>query len=152
MQTRQPKCLRTSKIKYAINRNNPYPSIPVYSPEVLENLKQRGIDPAHVTLQQLFHECLAACGSDTSLMSGAETRILISYAKIRKYLLEHYPQTRQEAQLLGKVWTELPEESVQINLILAKDDPKKKLFFKLMVNLEAIYEKICCSAGSSQRI
>jgi hypothetical protein len=112
------------------------------SPEVLEKLKQAGIDPETVTLQQLFSETLDVCGSDTSLMSGAETEILLTYVKTRKYLIEHYPQTRQEAELLGRIWTELPDEQVQINMALAKDDPKKKLFFHLIMKLEAIYEKI----------
>jgi hypothetical protein len=112
------------------------------SPEVLEKLKERGINPETVTLQQLFPEVLDACGSDTSLMSGAETEILVSYAKTRRYLLEHYPQTRQDAEQLGRVWTELPDEPVQINMALAKDDPKKRLFFQLMLKLEEIYEKI----------
>lgn len=112
------------------------------SPEAIKKLKDRGINPERVTLQQLFPEILDACGSDTSLMSGAETEILIAYAKTRKYLLEHYPQTRQEAEQLGRVWTELPNEPIQINIALAKDDPKKKLFFQLMIKLEAIYEKI----------
>ncbi len=111
-------------------------------PDVLEKCKRDGIDPDNVTLQQLFPQCLDACGSDTSLMSGAETEILITYGETRKYLLEHYPQTRREAEQLGQVWTELPEETVQINMALARDDPKKKLFFQLMIKLEAIYEKI----------
>ncbi len=126
--------------QYNPDREKAEPTI--YSPEVLEKLKQQGIVPENVTLQQLFPETLDACGSDTSLMSGAETQILISYAKTRKYLLENYPQTRQEAEQLGRVWTEMPEDSVQINMALAKDDPKKKLFFQLMIKLEVIYGKI----------
>jgi len=112
------------------------------SPEVLEKCKQQNINPDNVSLQQLFPECLDACGSDTSLMSGAETEIMLAYAKTRKYLLEHYPQTRQEAEMLGLAWTEMLEDHVQINMALAKDDPKKKRFFQLIMKLDAIYEKI----------
>ena len=55
------------------------------SPEVLEKLKQQGIDPENVTLAQLFPECLDSDGNDLSLMSGAELEIMITYAKTRKY-------------------------------------------------------------------
>jgi hypothetical protein len=128
------------KIREQKSRSKPLSS--TLSTEVFEKCRQQGIDPDNVTLEQLFPECLDACGSDTSLMSGAETKIMITYAKTRRYLIEHYPQTRQEAELLGKVWTEMPEDPVQINLALAKDDPKKKLFFESMIKLMAIYEKI----------
>jgi hypothetical protein len=130
------------KHKIREQKSSSKPLSSTLSPEVLKKCRQQGIDHDKVTLQQLFPECIDACGSDTSLMSGAETKIMITYAKTRRYLIEHYPQTRQEAELLGKVWTEMPEDPVQINLALAKDDPKKKLFFELMIKLMAIYEKI----------
>jgi hypothetical protein len=69
------------------------------SPEVLEKLKQQGIDPETVTLAQLFPECLGPDGNDLSLMSGAEWEIMITYAKTRKYLLEKYPQSQEEARI-----------------------------------------------------
>jgi hypothetical protein len=67
-------------------------------PEVLEKLKQRGIDPENVTLKQMFPETLDPDGNDLSLMSGAEWEIMVTYAKTRKYLLEKYPQTQEEAK------------------------------------------------------
>src|SRR3972149_6172850 len=85
-----------------------------YSPEVLMKLEQRGIDPENVTLEQLFPECLDHDGCDLSLMSGAEWDIMVAYAKTRKYLLETYPQTQQEAKMLGRVWTEDPQAPYQI--------------------------------------
>jgi hypothetical protein len=45
------------------------------SPEVLEKLKQQGINPETVTLAQLFPECLDPDGNDLSLMPGAEWEI-----------------------------------------------------------------------------
>jgi hypothetical protein len=130
------------KIREHSNKDRKKPLSSTLAPEVLEKCKQKGIDPDNVSLLQLFPESLDACGSDVSLMSGAETEILIAYANTRKYLLEHYPQTRQEAEQLGQVWTELPNDNIQIDMTLARDDPKKKLFFQLMIKLEAIYQKI----------
>jgi L-rhamnose mutarotase len=40
------------------------------SPEVLEKLKERGIDPDNFTLEQLWLEVLNANGNDISLMSS----------------------------------------------------------------------------------
>ena len=45
------------------------------SPEVLEKLKQQGIDPKNVTLAQLFPECLDPDGNDLSLMSGQNGKL-----------------------------------------------------------------------------
>ena len=42
------------------------------SPQVLEKLKQQGIDPENVDLGQLFPEYLDPYGNNLSLMSGAE--------------------------------------------------------------------------------
>ena len=86
------------------------------SPEVLEKLKQQGLDPENVTLAQLFPECLDPEDNDLSLMSGAEWEIMITYMKTRKYLVEKYPQSQEEARMLGKSWEEEPEEPCQINI------------------------------------
>jgi len=112
------------------------------APEVCEKLKERGIDPETATLQQLFPETLDACGSDLSLMSGAEWEIMVSYAKIRKSLLEKYPQTQEEARLVGQVWAEEPDASCQINIQKAKEDPLSKAFIKAVDQLKIIYDKI----------
>jgi hypothetical protein len=69
------------------------------SPEILDKLNQRGIDPENVTLQQLFPETLDPDGNDLSLMSGAEWEIMVTYAKTCKYLLEKYPQSHEEAKI-----------------------------------------------------
>jgi hypothetical protein len=82
--------------RQSIKNNDPIESSSL-SPEVLEKLKERGINPETVTLQQLFPETLDEGGCDLSLMSGAEWEIMVTYAKIRKYLLEQYPQTQEEA-------------------------------------------------------
>lgn len=49
-----------------------------YSAEILEQLKQSGIDPDNVTLQQLFPPAIDADGNDLSLMSCTEMEIMIT--------------------------------------------------------------------------
>src|SRR5512135_2396138 len=88
----------------------------VFSSEVLEKLKQRGVDPENITLEQLFPEVLDPDGNDLSLMSGAEWEIMITYAKTRKYLVEKYPQSQEEAIMQGQPWEKEPEEPYQINI------------------------------------
>jgi len=74
----------------------------VLAPEITEKLRKSGIDPDNFTIQQLFPECLDDDGNDLSLMSGAEWEIMITYAKARKYLLDKYPQSQEEAKMLGQ--------------------------------------------------
>ena len=112
------------------------------SPDVLEKLKQRGLDPENVTLQQLFPETLDPDGNDLSLMSGAEWEIMITYAKARKYLLEKYPQSQEEAKMLGQPWEEEPEEPYQINIAKTQEDPQRKVFVKALFQMKAIYDKV----------
>ena len=68
------------------------------APEIIEKLKEAGIDPDNITLQQLFPATLDGDGNDISLMSGAEWEIMVTYSKTRKYLLEKYPQSQEEAK------------------------------------------------------
>jgi hypothetical protein len=112
------------------------------SPEVLEKLKQRGIDPETVTLAQLFPTTLDDDGNDLSLMSGAEWEIMITYGKTRKYLLEKYPQSQEEAKMLGQPWEEEPEEPNQINIPKAREDPQSKTFLRVLCQMKAIYDKV----------
>ena len=112
------------------------------SPQVLEKLKQEGIDPENFTLGQLFPECLDPDGNDLSLMSGAEWEIMITYAKTRKYLLEKYPQSQEEARMLGQPWEEEPEEPYQINIPKAREDPQSRVFVKVLFQMKAIYDKV----------
>ena len=102
------------------------------SPEVIEKLKQRGLDPETVTLAQLFPETLDPDGNDLSLMSGTEWEIMVTYAKTRKYLLEKYPQSQEEAKMLGQSWEEEPEEPYQINITKTQEDPQRKVFVKAL--------------------
>ena len=122
--------------------NKEKPALAAYSLEVLEKLKQQGIDPSNVTLQQLFPETLDEEGNDLSLMSGAELEIMVTYAKTRKYLLKMYPQTQEEARLLGRHWDEEPDEPYQIDLKKCSCDPKRKVFFDALNKLAAVYKKI----------
>jgi hypothetical protein len=117
-------------------------ALTTYSPEVLEKLKQRGIDPNNITLKQLFPETLDEEGNDLSLMSGAETEVMVTYAKTRKYLLKNYPQTQEEARLLGMHWDEEPNEPYQIDLKRSIGDPKRKVFVDALNKMAAVYEKI----------
>jgi hypothetical protein len=105
-----------------------------FSPEVLEKLRERGIDPENVTLPQLFTETLDPDGNDISLMSGAEWEIMTVYAKTRKYLLENYPQSQEEAKMLRQSWEEEPKEPYQINI--AKEDPQRKVFVKTLFQMK----------------
>ena len=107
-----------------------------------EKLKQEGIDPQNFTLKQLFPGTLDADGNDLSLMSGAEMEIMVTYATMRKCLIEKYPQSQQEAKMLGKVWDEPPEELLQINVAKARNDPKSKFFFKILLQMKIIYDKV----------
>jgi hypothetical protein len=113
-----------------------------YSPEVLETLKKRGIDPDNVTLQQLFPETLDVEGNDLSLMSGAETEILVTYGQTRKCLLERYHLTQEEAKRQGQPWDEAPDELGQINIAKAKKDPLRRVFIKALNEISEIYDKI----------
>jgi hypothetical protein len=112
------------------------------SPEVIEKLKQRGINPENVTLTQLFPEILDPDGNDLSLMSGAEWEIMVTYVKTRKYLLEKYPQSQEEAKMLGQSWEEEPEEPRQINIPKAREDPQSRVFVKVLFQMKAIYDKV----------
>jgi hypothetical protein len=113
-----------------------------YSPEVLSNLKKRGIDPDNFTLSQLFPPLIDEEGNDMSLMSGAETDLMVTFAELRKYLVEKYPQSRQEAKTLGVVWDEEPEEPKQLNIAAAKVDPKSRQYFQGLLKMRAIFDKI----------
>ena len=112
------------------------------APEITEKLRNAGIDPDNVTIQQLFPETLDSDGNDLSLMSGAEWEIMITYAKARKYLLEKYPQSQEEARMLGQDWQEEPEEPYQINIAKTQDDPQRRVFVHALFQMKAIYDKV----------
>jgi hypothetical protein len=46
---------------------------------------------------------------------------LENYDKARKYLLEKYPRSQEEARMLGQPWGKEPEEPYQINIAKAQD-------------------------------
>jgi hypothetical protein len=112
------------------------------TPEITEKLRKAGIDPDNFSIEQLFPECLDEDGNDLSLMSGAEWEIMITYAKTRKYLIEKYPQSQEEAKMLGQEWAEEPEEPYQINIAKAQGDPQRKVFVKALFEMQAIYDKV----------
>jgi len=123
-------------------RNSKKAGLKSLSPEVVAKLKSRGLDPETVTLRQLFPEDLDEEGNDLSLMSAAEMEIMITYGKTRKYLLEQYPQSPEEAKMLGQPWGEEPEEPYQINITKAREDPRSRVFVKALFQMKAIYDKV----------
>ncbi len=112
------------------------------SPEVLAKLRSEGLDPETVTLKQLFPETFDEEGNDISLMSGAEWEIMITYYGTRKFLLEKYPQSHEEAKVLGHPWAEEPEEPYQINVAKARDDPKSRILVKALYQMKTMYDKV----------
>ena len=96
------------------------------SPEVLEKLKKEGIDPDNFTLKQLWPEVLDKDGSrlvsDVCRRNGHNGDIWHA----RKYLIEKYPQSREEAKMLSQVWDEEPDEPYQINVAKAKVGSKEQ--------------------------
>ena len=75
-------------------------------------------------------------------MSGAEWEIMVTYAKIRKYLVEKYPQSQEEAKMLGQEWDEEPEEPYQINVAKAREDPKRRAFLQALLQMKVLYDKV----------
>ena len=112
------------------------------SPQILEKLKKEGIDPDNFTLKQLWPEVLDKDGTDLSLMSAAEMDAMVTYGTLRKYLIEKYPQSQQEAKTMGQVWDEEPDEPYQINAAKARDDPKGKLFGQSVLKMAAVFDKV----------
>ena len=112
------------------------------SPEVLAKLKKEGIDPETCTLKQLFPEVLDQDGSDLSLLSAVELDVMVTYFSTRKYLLEKYPQSQHEAKTLGEPWAQEPDEPNQIDIAKARYDPKAEIFYDLMPQMKAIYDKL----------
>jgi hypothetical protein len=115
--------------------------IPSMSTALAPEIKS-GIDPDKVTIQQLFPATLDSDGNDLSLMSGAEWEIMITYSKTRKYLLEKYPQSQEEAKILGHQWDKEAEEPYQINIAKTQHYPQRKVFFHALLQMKAIYDKV----------
>jgi hypothetical protein len=130
------------KIRECNQKSKETIEVTALSPQVTEKLKQEGIDPKNCSLKQLFPEVLDAEGNDLSLMSGAEWELMVTYSTMRKYLIEKYPQSQQEAKMVGQVWDEPPEEPLQINVAKARNDPTSKVFFKILLQMKIIYDKV----------
>jgi hypothetical protein len=113
-----------------------------YSPESLEQLKQSGIDPDNMTLQQLFPPFIDADGIDLSLMSYTELGIMISYGKTRRYFSEKYPQSQKEAKMQGQPIEKAPNEQDDIDIAKAREDPLSKVFVEALLHLKPIYDKV----------
>jgi hypothetical protein len=112
------------------------------APEITEKLRKSGIDPDNFTMQQLFPATLDDDGNDLSLMSGAEWEIMITYAKTRKYLLEKYPQSHEEAQILGKTGMKNQKTFTRLTSPKHNLDPQRKVFVHVLFQMKAIYDKV----------
>ncbi len=112
------------------------------SPQILKKLKKEGIDPDNFTIKQSFSECLDLDGNDLSLMSGAEWEIMITYLKTRKYLLEKYPQSQEQARMKGQPWEEDQAEPYQIDLPKAKEAPQSRVYLKALCEMKTICDKL----------
>ena len=130
------------KVRAQEEKNTESPITKALSPQVLERLERRDIDPDKFTLNQLWPEVLDKDGVDLSLMSAAEMDAMVTYGTLRKYLIEKYPQSQQEAQAIGQVWDEEPDEPYQINMSKARDDPKDKQFWQAVLKMAEIFDKI----------
>jgi hypothetical protein len=111
-------------------------------PEVNARLQSQGLDPETVTLKQLFPEALDAEGNDLSLMSAVEMEIMVTYAKARKYLVEKYPQSQEEAKMSGQPWDEEPEGPYEINVAKAREDPQSRVFVRALFKVKPIFDKV----------
>lgn len=112
-----------------------------YSPEILEQLRQRGIDPDNVTLQQLFPPAIDAEGNDLSLISFTEMEIMITYFKTRKYFSDKYPKTQEEAKMHGQALNEAPNEPAQIDIVNAREEPLSRVFVEALTQMKEICDK-----------
>ena len=131
------------KIREQNQKNNNTPEVTAPLTPAEEKLNQEGIDPKNCTLKQLFPEVIDKDGiTDLSLMSGAEFQIIETFQKMNTYFIEKYPQTRQEANMLGQEWDEPPKAPLQVNVAKAQRDPKSKYFFTLLLRMKSIYDKI----------
>ena len=68
--------------------------------------------------------------------------IMITYSKTRKYLLERYPQSQEEARMMGQSWAEEPEDPYQINIAKGQHDPQRKVFVHALLQMKVIYDKV----------
>lgn len=130
------------KVRAQKEKNTESPITKPLSPQVLERLERRDIDPDKFTLNQLWPEVLDKDGVDLSLMSAVEMDAMVTYGRLRKYLIEKYPQSHQEAKASGQVWDEEPDEPYQIDMTKARDDPKGKQFWQAVLKMAAIFDKI----------
>jgi hypothetical protein len=122
-------------------KQQPQPQPTEYS-QILEQLKQSGIDPDNVTLQQLLTPAIDADGHDYSLMSCTEMEIMITYCKTRKYFSEKYPQTQKEPKMKSQSLDETTQEQYDIDIEKAREDPLSKVFVEALLQMKPICDKI----------
>ena len=107
--------------------------------EIEAKLKEKGIDPETVTLDDVYPERLDQEGNDLSLMSGFELDIWVTYCRTRHYLAEKYPLSK-EANQPGQA--EDFDEAPQINIEKARDDPKSKSYLEALDKMIPIIAKL----------
>jgi hypothetical protein len=67
--------------------------------EIAAKLREKGIDPETVTLDDMYPEELGKEGNDLSLMSAFEIDIWVTYCRTRHYLAEKYPLPKEAKPL-----------------------------------------------------
>jgi hypothetical protein len=75
-------------------------------------------------------------------MSVVEWDAMVSYCTLRKYLIEKYPQSQQDAKTMGQASDEEQDELYQININKASIDPKSKLYWQSVLKMAAIFDKV----------
>jgi hypothetical protein len=110
-------------------------------PEIEAKLKEQGIDPETVTLDDMYTEELDQEGNDLSLMSWFELDTWVTFWRTRHYLAEKYPLPK-EANPPSQLQAEAPNDAPQINIEKARDDPKSKVYLEALNKVVLIYGKL----------
>jgi hypothetical protein len=109
------------------------------SPEVEAKLREKGINPETMTIDDLYPEKLDKEGNDTSLMSAVEVDIWTTYCKTRHYLADKYPQPK-EANSPNQAGD--CDEAPEIWIEKARHDPKSKEYIEALKKTVAIFDKV----------
>jgi hypothetical protein len=110
-------------------------------PEVEAKLREQGLDPETVTLDELLPEKLDKEGNDLSLMSAFEVDIWVTFCRTRHYLATKYPVPKQ-ADTPDKLRAQEADDPPQIEIAKAREDPKSKVYLEALNKMVLIYDKL----------
>lgn len=111
------------------------------SAEVEAKLREQGLDPESITIDDVYPEALDKEGNDLSLMSGYELDIWVTYCRTRRYLAEKYPPLKEvnpPEQQQDKACDEVP----QIDLTKAQEDPQFKVYTQALDKMMLLIGKL----------